>query len=1161
MGNETSGPTSTSGAETQMRLPNLVLVVDTVLCGRDQNYARERGSQAPIEHEMLTDLFCVVFLDGLEVGRVATYPSQPILLQPREPQSALALRFFRSSASTLETRVPNFGVEGFLANKELAMSRSGGVFAEVCTRMSDFARYGLPFFTSLWLGLPFESGDTSHRSFDLALALRCARRPDVPKVGITLFKPASVIADMSHVDQLLPDFAEGLNMTVSPSDKGPFGCNGPRKDLLLSPQLQVEGLLRSLKHANGTVHSLQTSIFGSTIHKYVRNSFISDSVGSLDRSVSLWNHQESDSAHDDEYVGPVIRPNRESNFLQDSAVRLRQLEAQLEFLKKENESLMVTAREAKAAEEAVRLEYGISASRDRWHQHSRVPVVMDENEDTATNRRQEVSWLSAELQRVRASEDELQQVLDAARKDMSKRAADDQQKLAEMGRRLADAVAQLTTSKEEGLKVKDLRKELDNVRMHLAEKEAQLTRQRTINLVPSGLGQPGEVEEMRKELEKSRATTKQVQSDVASLSQRLKHSEASRDEALDELIAEQDIISKLRQELADSKENAERLQVKFAASPKQLLHQVEGAFEELLAEQGKIEELRGELYRAKQEVERLRLVETRDLSQTVDALGLGQNEVVRIRAELEDARQRNEALQTDLAAARQECGAEQVNSQKQVATLRTALDGALVVVQAHEERKTVLEGQIAHARSEAESQLSLAVVSSKGLEEKLSQLRSEAEASKLLLLQLQSELATSRSSELSLKKELETTQNQMEELLKLDDGLHSKLHNTLGEVQELERKAIGDAEMKQSLEAREQEVSYQRMYLEAVDAADQAARRSKKLQDTVDKLMDDISDIQRSSVEAHSAAQRNRELDIARAVEAEEFVQKLRCELDESRQAADRELLAVTETLEKERQVCMDAVERATQAEAEVKGNMQTLKQEHERVKQDYKALLGETADLQHERRSLQEQLDDALNSMSSLSLSSGLTRRQGTKSGPVPVSKQVSARSPTASPSRSADRKNDSKANPRVRSKMFDSPPPSQRSTITSDGRPEEASTRSPSSPPASNRSNPSASPAHKTLGSSLDGWRHTCSSPNLPAETSQGYSLDHLPSQQKHRKESSSPVRRSGTGPPCSSSASQPKLIGMKGQNTSASTDDLLSSLSQKRKIKGSVPLRKWS
>ena len=47
-------------------------------------------------------------------------------------------------------------------------------------------------------------------------------------------------------------------------------------------------------------------------------------------------------------------------------------------------------------------------------------------------------------------------------------------------------------------------------------------------------------------------------------------------------------------------------------------------------------------------------METRDLSQTADALGLGQNEVVRIRAELEDSRQRNEALQTDLAAARQE---------------------------------------------------------------------------------------------------------------------------------------------------------------------------------------------------------------------------------------------------------------------------------------------------------------------------------------------------------------------------------------------------------------------------------------------------------------------------------------------------------------------------
>ena len=109
-----------------------------------------------------------------------------------------------------------------------------------------------------------------------------------------------------------------------------------------------------------------------------------------------------------------------------------------------------------------------------------------------------------------------------------------------------------------------------------------------------------------------------------------------------------------------------------------------------------------------------------------------------------------------------------------------------------------------------------------------------------------------------------------------------------------------------------------------------------------------------------------------------------------TKKAADRELLAVTETLEKERQVCMNAAELATQAKAEAEGNMETLKQEHERVKQDYKSLLGETADLQHERRSLQEQLDDALNSMSSLSLSSGLTRRQGTKSGPIPASKQV---------------------------------------------------------------------------------------------------------------------------------------------------------------------------
>jgi hypothetical protein len=76
--------------------------------------------------------------------------------------------------------------------------------------MSSFARYGLPLFSSFWLGLP--DGIGTQRIDDLGVALQNARKPEVPKVAVTLFKPvetreqtANKTSDRPGLTRLTPD--------------------------------------------------------------------------------------------------------------------------------------------------------------------------------------------------------------------------------------------------------------------------------------------------------------------------------------------------------------------------------------------------------------------------------------------------------------------------------------------------------------------------------------------------------------------------------------------------------------------------------------------------------------------------------------------------------------------------------------------------------------------------------------------------------------------------------------------------------------------------------------------------------------------------------------------------------------------------------------------
>merc|ERR1719195_1419413 len=76
------------------------------------------------------------------------------------------------------------------------MDEQGG--SEVIVPFNTLAKYGAPLYTSLWLGVP-DKEHTKHlpASSVLQKAVYDSRDPEVPKICITLFKPAKTPPDPS----------------------------------------------------------------------------------------------------------------------------------------------------------------------------------------------------------------------------------------------------------------------------------------------------------------------------------------------------------------------------------------------------------------------------------------------------------------------------------------------------------------------------------------------------------------------------------------------------------------------------------------------------------------------------------------------------------------------------------------------------------------------------------------------------------------------------------------------------------------------------------------------------------------------------------------------------------------------------------------------------
>jgi len=187
----------------------------------------------------INDFICVVLVDGRELGRAVTFPLGPVMVNPSTEESQLAFRLIPRRS-------------GQQASASDSVEEQGG--SEVVVPFSMLAKYGAPLYTSLWLGVPGVE-QTRHLAANSALqkAVYDSRDPEVPKICITMFKPARTPPDPSgSLCGLQPD-ARSL-LTAEAWDD----CTGPRLDRGTPKAVQqVEGVLESLKLANATTLALQ----------------------------------------------------------------------------------------------------------------------------------------------------------------------------------------------------------------------------------------------------------------------------------------------------------------------------------------------------------------------------------------------------------------------------------------------------------------------------------------------------------------------------------------------------------------------------------------------------------------------------------------------------------------------------------------------------------------------------------------------------------------------------------------------------------------------------------------------------------------------------------------------------------------------------------------
>jgi len=221
--------------------------------------------------------------DGVEfLGEVSSFalPSKPFLVHATGVSSTLAINVYDSLSRSKK--------DGNAAGG------SGLILASVRLPISRLVHYGLPLYTSLWLGLTVGGPEIAKGSASFERSLQMAKDPDTPKLRLAFFKPCT--RSMGILTMGAPIMSEAdlngsndtkmngnarekpegkLNMWQSfprPDVYGAFqdeldqgaGCTG-RDGALGIPGVtlptQVMRLIECLRNSNDTVSSLQAALF------------------------------------------------------------------------------------------------------------------------------------------------------------------------------------------------------------------------------------------------------------------------------------------------------------------------------------------------------------------------------------------------------------------------------------------------------------------------------------------------------------------------------------------------------------------------------------------------------------------------------------------------------------------------------------------------------------------------------------------------------------------------------------------------------------------------------------------------------------------------------------------------------------------------------------
>lgn len=237
-------------------MPRMVLFVDEYISPQELGGEEFSSEGAPMSTPRLdNNVLMIVFLDGKEVqdGRVDSFPSRPIGIMPKFAKAELQVSLF--------SRIP------------LDVSATQAPVASLAIPLMQLFSFGLPLYSSLWLGL--DDGNLEASGDSITKALTRARDPSASKIRLTIFKPSNLVslttqgqgtqrAEIPLAQRSRESFRPDLSNFMSNADddglfcvdRPPIGPNAARA--------QVEGVLRCLEETNTTVRALQGS-FASTV--------------------------------------------------------------------------------------------------------------------------------------------------------------------------------------------------------------------------------------------------------------------------------------------------------------------------------------------------------------------------------------------------------------------------------------------------------------------------------------------------------------------------------------------------------------------------------------------------------------------------------------------------------------------------------------------------------------------------------------------------------------------------------------------------------------------------------------------------------------------------------------------------------------------------------